>query len=74
MAGLAGWSCPSMSANVAGSRSGFAWRPDNWIDKLTGSARVRTMIDAGAGADEVVAAWQGELAAFRAVRRTYLRY
>ncbi|WP_406265434.1 DUF1343 domain-containing protein [Streptomyces sp. NBC_00191] len=53
---------------------GFAWRPDNWIDKLTGSARVRTMIDAGAGADEVVAAWQGELAAFRAVRRTYLRY
>lgn len=54
--------------------SGFAWRPDNWIDKLTGSARVRTMIDAGAGADEVVAAWQGELAAFRAVRRTYLRY
>ncbi|MFF3399746.1 exo-beta-N-acetylmuramidase NamZ domain-containing protein [Streptomyces sp. NPDC002659] len=54
--------------------SGFAWRPDNWIDKLTGSARVRTMIDAGAGADEVVAAWQGDLAAFRAVRRTYLRY
>ena len=29
--------------------SGFAWRPDNWIDKLTGSTRVRTMIDAGAG-------------------------
>ncbi|WP_406403683.1 DUF1343 domain-containing protein [Streptomyces sp. NBC_00879] len=54
--------------------SGFAWRPDNWIDKLTGSARVRTMIDAGAGAEEVVAAWQGDLAAFRAVRRTYLRY
>ncbi|TQK43531.1 uncharacterized protein YbbC (DUF1343 family) [Streptomyces sp. SLBN-118] len=54
--------------------SGFAWRPDHWIDKLTGSARVRTMIDAGAAPDEVVAAWQGELAAFRAVRRTYLQY
>ncbi len=54
--------------------SGFAWRPDNWIDKLTGSARVRTMIDAGAGTDEVVGAWRGELAAFRAVRRKYLRY
>ncbi|WP_328539615.1 exo-beta-N-acetylmuramidase NamZ family protein [Streptomyces sp. NBC_00344] len=53
---------------------GFAWRPDNWIDKLTGSARVRTMIDAGARTDEVVAAWQGELAAFRATRKKYLAY
>ncbi|MEV1050591.1 DUF1343 domain-containing protein [Streptomyces sp. NPDC049887] len=56
------------------SWSGFAWRPDNWIDKLTGSATVRTMIDAGAGTDEVVGAWQQDLAAFRAVRREYLLY
>ncbi|POX51779.1 exo-beta-N-acetylmuramidase NamZ domain-containing protein [Streptomyces sp. Ru72] len=54
--------------------SGFAWRSDAWIDKLTGSARVRTMIDAGATADEVVAAWQDELAAFRRIRREYLLY
>jgi uncharacterized protein YbbC (DUF1343 family) len=54
--------------------SGFAWRSDNWIDKLTGSAQVRTAIDAGASADEVVAGWQGELAAFRKVRSEYLRY
>ena len=54
--------------------SGFGWRSDNWIDKLTGSTRVRTMIDAGAAADEVVAAWQEELAAFRAVRKQYLAY
>jgi uncharacterized protein YbbC (DUF1343 family) len=54
--------------------SGFAWRPDNWIDKLTGSARVRTMIDAGADTDEVVAGWQGDLAAFRRMRRKYLHY
>ncbi|TLQ46847.1 exo-beta-N-acetylmuramidase NamZ family protein [Streptomyces marianii] len=54
--------------------SGFAWRPDNWIDKLTGSALVRTMVDAGAGTDEVVGAWQQDLAAFRAVRRGYLLY
>ncbi|MFF7968664.1 exo-beta-N-acetylmuramidase NamZ domain-containing protein [Streptomyces sp. NPDC007903] len=53
---------------------GFAWRPDNWIDKLTGSERVRTMIDAGADADEVAAAWHGELAAFRRVRGRYLMY
>ncbi|MBG0856511.1 DUF1343 domain-containing protein [Streptomyces spinoverrucosus] len=54
--------------------SGFAWRPDNWIDKLTGSTLVRTMIDAGASTDDVVAGWQQELAAFRKVRRRYLRY
>ncbi|MEU8793346.1 DUF1343 domain-containing protein [Streptomyces sp. NPDC048643] len=54
--------------------SGFAWRSDNWIDKLTGSTQVRTMIDAGATTDEVVAAWQEELAAFRGTRREYLLY
>ncbi|GGZ07064.1 hypothetical protein GCM10010365_27600 [Streptomyces poonensis] len=54
--------------------SGFAWRPDHWIDKLTGSTLVRTAIDAGAGTDEVVGAWQDELTAFRRVRARYLRY
>ncbi|MEU6542245.1 DUF1343 domain-containing protein [Streptomyces sp. NPDC046859] len=54
--------------------SGFAWRADNWIDKLTGSTQVRTMIDAGADTDEVVAGWQRELAAFRRVREEYLLY
>ncbi|MFI6939774.1 exo-beta-N-acetylmuramidase NamZ domain-containing protein [Streptomyces sp. NPDC050418] len=56
------------------SWSGFAWRPDNWIDKLTGSTQVRTMINAGAGVDEVVGGWRDELGAFRAVRRKYLAY
>ncbi|GGV62734.1 exo-beta-N-acetylmuramidase NamZ family protein [Streptomyces griseoloalbus] len=56
------------------SWSGFAWRADNWIDKLTGSTRVRTMIDAGADTDEVVGGWQEELAAFRRMRREYLLY
>ena len=54
--------------------SGFGWRSDNWIDKLTGSARVRTSIDAGASTDEVVAGWQEELRAFRRVRTEYLLY
>ncbi|MEW2623094.1 DUF1343 domain-containing protein [Streptomyces sp. NPDC048106] len=53
---------------------GFAWRSDDWIDKLTGSDRVRTMIDAGADTDEVVGAWQQELAAFRRIRKEYLLY
>ncbi|MEU8963679.1 DUF1343 domain-containing protein [Streptomyces sp. NPDC048491] len=54
--------------------SGFAWRSDHWIDKLTGSTLVRTMIDADATTDEIVAAWQPGLEAFRTVRRTYLMY
>ncbi|MEW2294108.1 DUF1343 domain-containing protein [Streptomyces sp. NPDC006743] len=54
--------------------SGFAWRPDDWIDKLTGSTRVRTMIDAGADTDEVAGGWREELAAFRRTRRHYLLY
>ena len=54
--------------------SGFGWRSDNWIDKLTGSTQVRTAIDAGAGTDEVVAGWQEELAAFRRIRKEYLLY
>ncbi|MEU6092319.1 DUF1343 domain-containing protein [Streptomyces sp. NPDC047085] len=54
--------------------TGFAWRADNWIDKLTGSTRVRTMIDAGAGTDEVTGAWQEELTAFQRIRKEYLLY
>ncbi|MGP9021719.1 exo-beta-N-acetylmuramidase NamZ family protein [Streptomyces sp. BR1] len=54
--------------------SGFAWRSDHWIDKLTGSATVRTMIDAGADTDEVVHAWQDKLAAFHETRGKYLLY
>ncbi|KIZ17747.1 exo-beta-N-acetylmuramidase NamZ family protein [Streptomyces natalensis] len=54
--------------------SGFAWLPGHGIDHLTGSATVRTMIDAGAGTDEVVDHWQEELRRFRRLRRRYLRY
>ncbi|WP_199443985.1 exo-beta-N-acetylmuramidase NamZ family protein [Umezawaea beigongshangensis] len=52
----------------------FGWRPDNWIDKLSGSDRLRHMVDAGAGTDEVVGAWSGELAAFEKTRQPHLRY
>jgi uncharacterized protein YbbC (DUF1343 family) len=52
----------------------FAWRPDNWIDNLTGSDEVRKAVDAGRSAEEIVAGWQAELAGFRALRAGYLIY
>ncbi|ATB33451.1 exo-beta-N-acetylmuramidase NamZ family protein [Melittangium boletus] len=59
----------------------FVWRTDSWdtarpywIDKLSGSERLRTMIDAGASTDEIVGAWHDELAAFDVQRRPYLLY
>ncbi|MEU5789660.1 DUF1343 domain-containing protein [Micromonospora purpureochromogenes] len=59
----------------------FAWRRDSWdavrpywIDKLTGSPRLRTQIDAGADVDDVVGAWADELAAFDRQRQPYLLY
>ncbi|MFC7531629.1 exo-beta-N-acetylmuramidase NamZ domain-containing protein [Actinoplanes sp. GCM10030250] len=61
----------------ARKEAAFVWRLDSsryWIDLLTGSSRLRTMIDAGAATDEVVGAWAGELAAFDQRRRPYLLY
>ncbi|MEV7615603.1 DUF1343 domain-containing protein [Streptomyces sp. NPDC089799] len=56
------------------SWSGFAWRSDHWIDKLTGSDRVRRLVDGGAGVEEVVADWADGLARFAGVREEYLLY
>ncbi|MCP3757556.1 exo-beta-N-acetylmuramidase NamZ domain-containing protein [Streptomyces sp. TBY4] len=54
--------------------SGFAWRSDQWIDRLTGSDRVRRMVDAGAGVEEIAGDWAAGLAEFAAVREEYLLY
>ena len=60
---------------------GFDWRvyaadayPGQWLDKLTGSARFRTQLEAGADADEIVDGWADELAAFTTRRAPYLLY
>ncbi|CAM3053150.1 DUF1343 domain-containing protein [Saccharomonospora xinjiangensis] len=52
----------------------FGWRRDNFIDKLTGSDRFRTMVDAGATTGDIVASWRDELAAFDRQRQPYLLY
>lgn len=61
--------------------SEFEWRYDSWdqehpywIDKLTGSAYVRTAINSGKSVDEVVAGWEEELEEFRELRAEYLLY
>jgi uncharacterized protein YbbC (DUF1343 family) len=54
------------------------WRPGpagrQWIDLLTGTTWVKTAIDDGLSADEVVAGWQDDLAEFRATREKHLIY
>ncbi|MGW5647610.1 exo-beta-N-acetylmuramidase NamZ family protein [Saccharopolyspora sp. NPDC003752] len=52
----------------------FGWRPDNMIDKLSGSDRLRTMVDAGADVPEIVGPWQDDVADFQRQREPYLLY
>lgn len=61
--------------------SAFQWRYDTydparpyWIDKLTGSTRLRDQITAGADVETVIGAWKDELAAFDAARKPFLIY
>lgn len=59
---------------------GFAWRKDPdteqpyWIDKLSGSSRLREMLDAGKSLEEVTGAWRFEVRDFERTRRRYLLY
>ena len=54
----------------------FAWRGDGgrWIGLLTGSGRFQQQLEAGASADEIIAAWQPELARFRDDTEPFLLY
>ncbi|MCR5812190.1 MAG: DUF1343 domain-containing protein [Lachnospiraceae bacterium] len=56
---------------------GFWGKPTGgqyWIDTLSGSSELRTMIEEGKTAKEIKASWQEELAAFIEQRRPYLLY
>ncbi len=52
----------------------FGWRPDDHVDRLFGSDRLRRQVSAGADTDEIVGGWAEELTRFRERRRPYLRY
>lgn len=52
----------------------FGWRPDNMIDKLFGSDRLRTMVDAGASPQDIIGSWTTDVEDFRRQRQPYLLY
>ncbi len=62
-------------AMLIGARKyeGFAWK-EQWIDKLSGSSRLRNMVDAGADETEITESWSDELTAFELRRQPYLRH
>ena len=45
-----------------------------WIDKLSGSAALRLMIEEGKTSEEIKASWQDEIEAFKQQRKPYLLY
>ncbi|GAA1309375.1 DUF1343 domain-containing protein [Brachybacterium tyrofermentans] len=45
-----------------------------WIDKLSGTKRTRAMLEAGDGAQAIVAAWRRESRRFEATTQRYRRY
>ena len=67
------------NAYAATSREESFWGAPNskgyyWIDLLSGSDQLRTMIEAGETADAIKASWQDDIAMFKAQRKPYLLY
>lgn len=52
----------------------FGWKPGNGIDQLAGTDRLRTMIDAGAPAADIVDSWRRDVIDFRRQRAPHLLY
>jgi uncharacterized protein YbbC (DUF1343 family) len=48
--------------------------PNEFIDKLAGSAELRRQIKAGQTAEQIRASWQPGLAQFKTIRAKYLLY
>ena len=67
-----------LDAMETGPAESFLGTPNGqghyWIDLLSGSDQLRTMIEAGESAEAIRASWQDDIAAFKAQRKPYLLY
>ncbi|HPS65646.1 MAG TPA: DUF1343 domain-containing protein [Ignavibacteria bacterium] len=52
----------------------FKWNKGNFIDKLAGSDKLRTMIDAGKSYEEIIESYREDVTSFQKVREKYLLY
>ena len=61
-----------------GREESFWGEPDEngryWIDKISGSDALRTMVEAGKSAEEIKASWQDDVQRFEEQRKPYLLY
>lgn len=66
------------AVTAAHPEESFWGTPDHagryWIDLLSGSDALRTMVDAGMSAEEIEASWQEDIDAFLTQREPYLLY
>ena len=67
------------NAYMQTSPEGSFWGQPNeqghyWIDLLSGSAELRTMVEQGKTPEEIKAAWQADIEAFKLQRKPYLLY
>nr|WP_228046295.1 DUF1343 domain-containing protein [Saccharopolyspora sp. HNM0983] len=52
----------------------FGWREDGMADLLYGSDRLRSAVDAGTGAEEIIESWAPDITRFREQREPHLLY
>jgi uncharacterized protein YbbC (DUF1343 family) len=52
----------------------FGWKPGNDIDELAGTDRLRTMVNSGAPAAEILGSWRADADSFRRQRAEHLLY
>ena len=70
--------CAYAAYKETGMKDSFWGQPDEegryWIDKLSGSDALRSMVEAGNTAEEIKASWQEDIQSFKELRKPYLLY
>ena len=70
--------CAYAAYKETGMKDSFWGQPDEegryWIDKLSGSDALRSMVEAGNTAEEIKASWQEDIQSFKEQRKPYQLY